>query len=78
MLIADQNVPIPSYKYLKEKGIDITYISDSGYASIKDEAIIDLSFKDNRIIVTFDSDFGEIIFKSGYKPNCAIFKPARV
>ena len=73
LLIADENFPLPSYKYLKEKGIDITHITDSGYASIKDEAVIELSVKENRIIVTFDSDFGELIFKSGYKPIGVIF-----
>ncbi|MCP9237947.1 DUF5615 family PIN-like protein [Lewinella sp. JB7] len=73
LLIADENFPVPSYKYLRKEGFDITHIADSGYTSIKDEAVIELSVKQGRIIVTFDSDFGELIFKAGFKPIGVIF-----
>ncbi|MGB3798591.1 MAG: DUF5615 family PIN-like protein [Lewinella sp.] len=73
LFLADGNIPVPSHRYLQERGVDITHITDSGYASIKDEDVIRVSVKERRIIVTFDSDFGELIFKSGYKPIGVVF-----
>jgi predicted nuclease of predicted toxin-antitoxin system len=36
---------------------------------ISDEEVIELSIRQNRIIITFDSDYGELVFKHGYKPK---------
>lgn len=33
---------------------------------MSDEAIIELSNKEQRIIITMDKDFGELVFRSGY------------
>lgn len=72
LLLADENVPLKSYKFLKEKGYDIIHIGLEA-EGIKDYEIINLSIDQDRIIITFDSDFGELVFKIGYKPKGVIF-----
>jgi len=32
-----------------------------------------LALQENRIIITFDSDFGELIFKKGFQPKGVIY-----
>lgn len=61
LLLADENVPLKSFKLLKEKGYDIIHISIEN-PSVKDHDVINISIEQDRIIITFDSDFGELVF----------------
>jgi len=47
--------------FLKEKGYDILWIPDYD-CRLKDDALIELANKEKRILVTNDTDFGEIVF----------------
>ena len=62
LLLADENFPKTSYRYLVEQGYDIKHIIEEGLASILDEEVLALALREERIIVTFDSDFGELSF----------------
>lgn len=73
ILLADENFPKRSYEYLQDRGYDIKHITSEGFASITDEEVIEIALSENRIIVTFDSDFGELIFRKGYKPSGVLF-----
>jgi len=73
LLLADENFPLASYKYLRSKGYNIIHITDAGLSSMKDEEVILFSISEKRLIITFDSDFGELIFKLGYSPKGVIF-----
>lgn len=73
LFLADENFPQASYKFLKEKDYDILHITDVGLASIPDQEVIEFSIKEGRLIITFDSDFGELIFKLDYKPKGVIY-----
>lgn len=72
MLLADENFPFSSFKYLKEQGYNIKHIGESD-TGIKDEDVIQLSIEEGRVITTFDSDFGELIFKHSLKPVGVIY-----
>jgi len=67
-LLANENFPIDSFNYLKLKGFDIKAIGID-YAGVKDEEVMLLAINEGRIILTFDKDYGELIFKYGYKPD---------
>lgn len=69
--LANENVPIASVNYLKSKGFDITSIGidDPGTA---DEHVMKLAMKQERTIITYDSDYGELIFKHGFKPDAGV------
>lgn len=72
LLLADENFPRNSFNLLKEEGYDIKHIQVDN-ASISDHEVIKIAIDENRIIITFDSDFGELVFKTGYKPRGIIF-----
>jgi len=66
-LLANENFPYKSIYYLKSKGFDILSIGMDN-PSIKDSEIMTIALKEERIILTFDRDYGELIFKHNYKP----------
>ena len=60
--IADENIPRETVDLLKKKGIDIVSVTDIA-PGLSDEEVLDLANKNDRIIITFDRDFGQLIFK---------------
>jgi predicted nuclease of predicted toxin-antitoxin system len=57
--------------HLKSQGFDITAIGVD-HSGISDEQVMKIAIADNRTIVTYDSDYGELIFKHGYKPEAGV------
>ena len=70
--LANENFPATSYKILKSQNLDIEHIGESNMG-ISEEEVMKTSIKEQRIIITFDSDYGELVFKYGYKPVGVIF-----
>lgn len=62
--MADDNIPRSVVEKLKSISIDITRASDYRMG-LSDEEIVIIARTENRIIITFDSDFGEILIKRG-------------
>ena len=77
--LANENIPFSSVSYLKSKDLDVTSIGVD-YPGIADKEVMELAISENRTIVTYDSDYGELIFKYGYKPEPGVifirFQPA--
>jgi len=69
--LANENVPLSSVTYLKSQGIDITAIGVD-HSGISDEQVMEIAIAEDRTIVTYDSDYGELIFKHGYKPDAGV------
>ena len=67
-LLANENFPLKSILYLRGKGFDITSIGTDN-PSIKDNVVMGIAIKEERTILTFDRDYGELIFKHNYKPK---------
>jgi len=61
-LLADENIPKKTVEALKQREIDITSVVDSS-PGLSDRAVIELANNEKRVIVTFDKDFGELIFR---------------
>jgi predicted nuclease of predicted toxin-antitoxin system len=70
-LPANEKFPQSSVKILKDAGYDIVSVGD-GFAGILDSEVIDFAIKEHRIILTFDRDYGELIFKRGYRPSAGV------
>jgi len=66
-LLANENFPYPSIFYLQKKGFDVLSIGMDN-PSIKDSEIMDIAINEERTIITFDRDYGELIFRHNYKP----------
>lgn len=70
-LLANENFPLTSIKILSQAGYDILGIGID-YHGISDEEVIQFAQEEERIILTFDKDYGELIFKSGLKPDAGV------
>lgn len=57
--LADENFPGPAVRLLRRHGFDISWIRES-CPGITDEEVISKAFTENRVLLTFDKDFGEI------------------
>lgn len=67
-LLADENIPLETVELLEESGHDVLSILRK-YSGISDSEIIHLSNKEERLIITFDKDFGFHVFAEGLLPK---------
>lgn len=69
--LADENFPIPSIELLKDKNVDIKSVAvlQKGISDLK---VIEIAIDEHRTILTHDSDYGELIFKYGYRPRAGV------
>ena len=65
-LLANENFPLTSVKILKDSGFDIMYIG-TGFSGILDPEVMQIAIDQKRTMLTFDRDYGELIFKKGFK-----------
>ncbi len=59
---ADENVPKAVVLALRTDGHDVTWMRDVGPGS-PDDHVLALALSENRIVLTFDKDFGELAFR---------------
>lgn len=60
-LLANENFPLASVRILREKGYDVCAIG-TDYSGVKDEMVMQIAMKVERLILTFDRDYGEADF----------------
>ena len=70
--LANENIPMKSLKILREKNIDIIHINEIK-SGISDIDVLKIALKEKRIILTFDKDYGELIFKQNIIPKGLIY-----
>jgi predicted nuclease of predicted toxin-antitoxin system len=70
-LLADENVPGQVVASLRERGHDVLYIKESTPGA-DDRAVLALAQGQQRVVVTANSDFGELAFRSGLPAQCGI------
>jgi predicted nuclease of predicted toxin-antitoxin system len=70
-LLADENFPLASVELLETKKYNIINVSKD-HSGISDRNIIQLANQEDRLILTFDRDFGHLIFKEGVIPKMGI------
>jgi predicted nuclease of predicted toxin-antitoxin system len=66
-LLADENFPLASIDTLVANNFDVLSIYKN-HSGISDAEIIQLANQSERLILTFDRDFGQLIFKDGLIP----------
>lgn len=60
--LCNENIPIKSVHILRDNGLDVIAISEDSPGT-QDEEILKKAHQTNSIIITFDRDYGELIFK---------------
>ena len=63
-LLADENVPKASVVSLRTAGHDVRSIAED-MSGASDRAVLALARSENRYLLTFDRDFGELIYRHG-------------
>lgn len=67
-LLANENVPLASVLHLRNAGFDIISVG-SEFPGISDLEVLEFAIQQHRTIITFDKDYGELIFKHKLEPN---------
>ncbi len=62
MFLANENIPLKSIKILRKNGYDVKAIIEE-FPGVSDEEVLRIAKKENRIILTFDRDYGKLIFE---------------
>jgi len=59
--LADENIPRRAILYLRDKGLDIRSVAEEN-PGLMDEKILEQARETGRILLTFDRDYGHLIF----------------
>lgn len=59
--LLDADMPKSSAQVIQNLGFEIEDVRDIGMRAAKDREIMDYAFKNNKIIITRDLDFGEVL-----------------
>jgi predicted nuclease of predicted toxin-antitoxin system len=62
--LLDENCPLPSVEALRAAGLDAVAVAEA-HAGASDEFVLQWAEREDRILVTFDRDFGELVFRVG-------------
>jgi len=60
--LANENFPLASVRLLRHAGHDVTSVSETA-AGAKDTVVLYWAARENRILLTFDRDYGELIYR---------------
>lgn len=60
--LTDENIGLEVVVYLRSLGHDVKSITQL-YPGLSDNKVLQLSDKENRIIITSDTDFGELVYR---------------
>lgn len=64
--LADENIPGPIVKAVSSSGHDVLWIQEIDPA-IDDRRVLSHATDDQRTLITFDKDFGELVFRDRVK-----------
>lgn len=64
MLVADENVDSAIVRRLRDDGHDVVWIAESE-PGIADDRVLAIAEEQSRVLLTGDTDFGELVFRQG-------------
>ncbi len=70
-LLWNEKYPVPSVRRLEAYGLEVLAIREA-CPGWKDEQVLARAVEEGRWIVTFDSDYGDLVFHQGLPPPPAI------
>lgn len=70
-LLADENFPLPSVAFLRALDYDVWAVAEQA-SGLSDRDILDLAAREQRWLITFDRDFGELLFARGHPSPPAV------
>ncbi len=70
-LIVNENFPAPALRVLRAQGVDVLSVQET-MPGATDEAVLATACETGRWLVTFDRDYGELVFSRKCAPPEAI------
>ena len=70
--LANENFPLTSVRLLRQAGHDVVSITEET-PGVADDHILARAVIEDRIILTFDRDYGELIFHAGHAPAPVLY-----
>ncbi len=70
-LVADENIPLDTVRALRSAGHDVYSATETG-SGAPDLSHVERAIREDRLIVTFDRDFGELAVRGPKKPEAGI------
>lgn len=65
-LLLDMNMPLPAAEWLRAEGHDAVHLRELGVERLADRQIVAYAGAEDRVLITCDLDFGDIV---GSNPN---------
>lgn len=76
--LLDQNIPQSVVAELTKAGHDAAHVRDYGLQRADDQVVLDRARGEDRMLVSADTDFGELLARSGEaSPSVLLFRPSR-
>lgn len=69
--LANENFPLPSVRNLQAAGYDVAVIIEDS-PGIEDAEVLTRAVAERRLILTFDRDYGELIYRLGLSPPSGV------
>ena len=69
--LADENIERELIEALREAGFDVLSVRES-YIGIADDEILQIALDEKAVILTYDTDFGELVFRFGLQSHGVI------
>jgi predicted nuclease of predicted toxin-antitoxin system len=70
-LLANENFPADAVEALRARGHDVAWVRIDAPGS-NDRQVLDRAVSENRLLITFDKDFGELAFGAGLPASSGI------
>ncbi len=65
--LANENFPLDIVTWLRNRGDDVVHAAES-MSGAADEQVLAATRSENRVLLTFDRDFGELVFHKAHEP----------
>ncbi len=75
-ILADESVDGPVVVWLREQGQDVRWIAEHA-PGMKDHDVANLAVSEQRILLTLDRGFGEMVFRARFAPTGIILVRTR-
>lgn len=69
--LADENFPKLVVEALRGSGHDVTWMSVESPGAA-DREVLERAQRQKRVVLTFDKDFGDLVFRSGAEASCGV------
>jgi hypothetical protein len=70
-IIANENVAATVIAELRRRGHDVNWVKESNPGT-SDESVLATAQSEQRLVLTYDKDFGELAFRYGLPATCGV------